>query len=119
MSLWARERRAGPVRRTYWQLDPPRAGAGLLRDQHLPLTAVTDAEVVPNGLAAVRGLRAPGFGVPGDRKIGTWRRRHGRSLVVARRGRLALRVRLIGQRYDELVLDVADPERAAAELSGR
>ena len=97
----------------------PERVAGLLRDQHMPLTAVTGAEVVPNGLAAVRGLRAPGLGVPGYRKIGTWRRRHGRSLVVARRGRPALRVRLTGQRYDELLLDVADPERAAAELSGR
>lgn len=95
----------------------PERVAGLLRDQHLPLTAVTSADVVPDGLAAVHGLRAPGLGLPGFRKIGTWRRRHGRSLVVTRRGRPALRVRLTGQRYEELLLDVAEPERAAAELS--
>lgn len=92
--------------------------AGLLRDQHLPLSCVTGADVVPDGPAAVHGLRAPGLGLLGRRKIGTWRRRHGRrSLVVTRRGRPALRVRLTGQPYEELLLDVADPESAAAELS--
>ncbi len=100
-------------------LHPPGAGGRALRDQHLALSAVTGADVVPDGLAAVRGLRAPGLGLPGYRKIGTWRRRHGRSLVVTRRGRPALRVRLTGHPYEELLLDVADPERAAAALAGR
>ncbi len=35
--------------------------AGLVRDQLIPLTAVTAAEVVPDGLAALRGIRAPGL----------------------------------------------------------
>jgi hypothetical protein len=47
--------------------------AGLLRDQRIPLTAVTAVEVVQDGLAAARGLRAPGLALPGRRKVGTWR----------------------------------------------
>ncbi|MDT0164855.1 hypothetical protein Q9R32_04735 [Actinotalea sp. AC32] len=94
--------------------------AGLLRDQHVPTSAVTGAEVVPDGLAALRGLRAPGLGLPGVRGIGTWRRRHGGStLASVRAGRPALRVTLRGQRWAELLLDVDRPEQVAARLTGR
>ena len=58
--------------------------AGLIGDQRVPMTAVRCAEVVPDGLAAARGLRAPGLGLPGVRKIGTWRRPSGTSLVAVR-----------------------------------
>jgi len=60
--------------------------AGLLRDVEVPLSAVRDVEVVPSGLSATTGLRAPGLGLPGLRKIGTWRRAGRRSLVSVRRG---------------------------------
>ena len=44
---------------------------GLVRDQDVPLSAVTAARVETDGLAAVRGLRAPGLGLPGLRMVGT------------------------------------------------
>jgi hypothetical protein len=56
--------------------------AGLLRDQDIPLSAVRAAEVVPDGLAAARGLRAPGLALPGRRKVGTWRSPTGKTLVA-------------------------------------
>jgi len=88
---------------------------GLLRDQEVPRSAITDVEVVADGLAAVRRVRAPGFGLPGLRKVGTWRGR-GRCLVDVRRGQPALRVRLEGQRYDELLLGTHRAQALADEL---
>ncbi len=91
---------------------------GLLRDVDLPRSAGRDVEVVADGLAAARGLRAPGLGVPGRRKIGTWRRIGERSLVSVRRGQPALRIALEGQRYDTLVIGTDEPAALAAALTG-
>ncbi len=89
--------------------------AGLVRDLAVPLDAVRDAEVVADPLTAVRGLRAPGLGLPGVRKIGTWRRPGERTLVSVRRNQPAVRVRLTGERYDALLIGADD----AAPLAGR
>jgi hypothetical protein len=91
---------------------------GLLRDLEVPLSAVRSAEVVPDGLAAVRGLRAPGLGLPGVRRIGTWRRGGGRSFVSVRRGP-AVRIELTGQRFDTVVVSVTDAAATAADVSAR
>lgn len=92
---------------------------GLLGDQVVPRTAITGVEVVPDGLAAVKGIRAPGLGLPGLRMLGTWRGRGrgAKRLVDVRRGQPALRVLLTGQRYDELLLGTDAPEDLAARLS--
>ncbi|MBX9470412.1 hypothetical protein [Microcella sp.] len=50
----------------------------------LPLHMMRSASSVPDGIAAVRGIRAPGLGVPWWAKIGTWRRRGSRTLAVVR-----------------------------------
>lgn len=92
--------------------------AGLLRDLTVPLGAVTGVEVVPDALAAVRGLRAPGLGLP-SRRIGTWRRRGERALVSVRRGQPGLRLRLSGQRFDTVLLGLPDPAGTAAEVTRR
>jgi hypothetical protein len=89
---------------------------GLLRDLEVPRSSVTSVEAVADGLAAARGLRAPGLGLPGVRKIGTWRARGEKSLVSVRRGQPAVRVRLAGQRFDSLLLGTDDAAALAAEL---
>jgi hypothetical protein len=43
------------------RLIPTEKVLGLLRDVDAPLSAVGDVEVVPNGLTATTGLRAPGY----------------------------------------------------------
>jgi hypothetical protein len=91
--------------------------AGLLRDLTVPLDAVEEVTVVPDGLAAVRGVRAPGLGLPRLRMIGTWRRRGERTLVSVRRGQTALRLRLRGQRVDSVLVGLADPGVTAAEIA--
>ncbi|WP_449063300.1 alpha/beta hydrolase family protein [Planomonospora algeriensis] len=89
--------------------------AGLHGDIRVPLSAIHEVAVVENPVAEARGLRAPGLAVPGQTKIGTWRRAGSRSFVVARRDVPAVRVVLSGARYDELL--VSDP--AATELAAR
>jgi hypothetical protein len=92
---------------------------GLLRDADVPLSQVRDVEVVADGLAAPSGLRAPGYSWPWSRKFGTWRRPRSKSMVSVRRGQPALRIRLEGHRYDELVLGADDAESLAASLRTR
>jgi hypothetical protein len=89
---------------------------GLLRDLEVPRSAVTSAEAVPDGLSATRGLRAPGLGLPGVRKIGTWRGQGEKTLVSVRRGQPAVRVRLSGQRFDTLLVGTDDAAAVAGSL---
>ena len=91
--------------------------AGLLRDQAIPLSAVRTVEVVPDGLEAARGLRAPGLALPGRHKIGTWRSSAGKSLVAVHGHRPAVHLTLEGQRYASLLLTNDAPEELAASLS--
>jgi hypothetical protein len=91
--------------------------AGLLRDQRIPLTAVRDVEVVPDGSAATSGVRAPGLALPGRRKLGTWRSRTGKGLIAVDGHRPALRVTLTGHRYTSLLVSTDAPEELAASLT--
>jgi hypothetical protein len=88
---------------------------GLLRDLEVPLDAVRSVDVVPDGLAAARGLRAPGLGLPGRRKIGTWRRWGSRTLVSVGRGP-AVRLVLSGRRVDTVLVGADDAPRVAAAI---
>ncbi|RFU21236.1 hypothetical protein [Geodermatophilus marinus] len=100
-------------------LSPAEKVLGLLRDLRVPRSAVRSVEALPDGLAATRGLRAPGLGVPGVRKIGTWRGHGEKALVSVRRGQGAVRVRLTGQRFDTLLIGADDAEALAARLAAR
>jgi hypothetical protein len=90
--------------------------AGLLRDLTVPLSAVRAVDLVEDPVHTVQGLRAPGLGLPGLRKIGTWRRSGERAYVCVRRNQPAVRVRLEGQRYDKLLVGTDDAARLVGEL---
>ncbi len=96
-------------------LSPSEKFFGLLGNLEVPRAAITAAEVVPSGLAALRGLRSPGLGLPGVRAIGTWRARGEKSYVSVRRNEPALRLRLTGSRYDTVLVGTT----AAADLAAR
>ncbi|EYR62214.1 hypothetical protein N866_10675 [Actinotalea ferrariae CF5-4] len=104
--------------RTSLRVHPTRSEKilGLLRDTEVPLSAVRAVEVVPDGIAAARGIRAPGLGIPGVRLVGTWRGRSRRALVSVRRQRPAVHVRLEGDRWSELLLDVDEPASVAERI---
>ena len=89
---------------------------GLVRDLDVPLSAVRSVAVAPDGLDAARGLRAPGLGLPGVRKVGTWRRRGEKTLVSVRRNQPALVVELRDARYDRVVVGSDNAAEDAARL---
>ncbi|TFV58815.1 hypothetical protein E4P42_09930 [Mycobacterium sp. PS03-16] len=90
--------------------------AALRGDLRVPLSAVTAVDVVTEPLAAVTGARAPGLGLPGRAKIGTWRQRGRRTFAVARAHVPAVRIALSGQRDDVLIVSLPDAEAVAASL---
>jgi hypothetical protein len=98
------------------QLTTPEKIAGLHGDVRVPLAAVREVAVEDDAIGAVRGLRAPGYSLPGRTKIGTWRRRGHRSFVVVRRDVPAVRVGLAGAGFDELLVSTGDAREVAGAL---
>lgn len=89
---------------------------GLIRDQRIPLDSVTSAELITDPIAATRGWRAPGLGIPGVRKIGHWRGPAGHELVCIRRGEPAVRLRLHNQPFDSVLLGMPDADEKVREI---
>jgi hypothetical protein len=90
--------------------------AALHGDLRLPRAAVRGVEVVDHALAALRGIRAPGLGLPRIVAIGTWRHQGGKDFVVARRGQRGLRLVLTGQPWRAVLVGLADPDEVARRL---
>jgi len=88
---------------------------GLLRNLRVPLSAIVAVEVVRDGRAAVRGVRAPGLG-GWMRRIGTWRATDDKQYVSVSRDRPAVKAILRGQRYQTVLIGLDDAERVAAEI---
>ena len=91
---------------------------GLVRDQTIPRSAVTDVTIIDDGLSATKGLRAPGLGLPRRRKLGTWRRPGRKELVDVRHGEPTLRLSLTGHAYQAALLGTPDGHTLARQLSG-
>jgi hypothetical protein len=69
--------------------------AGALRgDVRVPLSAVRAVTVSERPFRDLRGLRAPGAGLPGVIALGTWRYRGGKDFAALYRGGPALVVEL-------------------------
>lgn len=91
--------------------------AGLVRDQHIPLAAIRAVEVVPDGIAATSGVRAPGLALPGHRMVGTWRSRTGKALMAVHGRGPAVRITLDGQQhYTSLLISHDDADTLATSL---
>jgi uncharacterized protein len=98
------------------QLTPAEKVAGLHGDIRIPLTAITDVAVVPDALAAVHGLRAPGLALPGRTKIGIWRTKDGAEFVIAARGQAGVRLTLTGQRLASVLVGDEDAQALAERI---
>jgi hypothetical protein len=99
-------------------LTPLEKLGGFSGDVRVPRRAITSVELVGDGLAAVRGLRAPGLALPGRIKLGTWRGRGGATFVAVRRGEPALRLELEGERYASVLVSTPEAEALARRLQG-
>ena len=76
----------------------------------LPLDSIRSATSVPDGISAVRGFRAPGLGIPGWAKIGTWRRRGSRTLAVVRGRGPALHLQLSEGPISQVLVSTPDAD---------
>lgn len=83
----------------------------------LPLDTIEAVDVVPDALAAVQGLRAPGLGVPGGAKIGTWRRRRGTTIALVRGRGPGLRIRTTDRATQVVVVSTPQAADLAAQLA--
>jgi hypothetical protein len=83
-----------------------------------PVSSVTAAVAVPDAWKELRGIRAPGTGLPFVIAYGTRRFGGGKDFVLVRGGRRpALRVEFAeGAPYSRLVASVSSPESLAADI---
>ncbi|HXW44188.1 MAG TPA: hypothetical protein VEL03_05350 [Streptosporangiaceae bacterium] len=94
-------------------LEKVEAGHGNLT---IPRSAITSAEVVPDGMDQVRGFKVLGTGLPGVIEAGTFRGSQGSLFAVCHGRKPAVVLRLTGQRHDVVVVTVENAEEVAAAL---
>lgn len=90
---------------------------GLMGARTIPRSAVTEVALENDPLGATRGLRAPGLGVPGSVKIGTWRGKGRRMYVSIRRTTPAVRIEATGLDRDAFLVSVPDAAEIVTALS--
>jgi hypothetical protein len=86
-------------------------------DVRVARTAVRAVRVVADPWPELRGIRAPGTGIPGVIALGTRRGRGTRDFAAVYRRRPAVVVELEGDRFDRLVVTDDDAVATAAALS--
>jgi hypothetical protein len=84
--------------------------AALHGDVAFPLDLVSRAEGVPEGLAAVRGLRAPGLGIPGVVMLGTTRHAGGKDFCAVRGRGPAILIELDGHPFARILVSTPEPD---------
>jgi hypothetical protein len=87
-------------------------------DVRVPLRTVRSVYVEPDPYSALRGIRAPGTGIPGVIALGTRRFPGGEDFAAVEGGGPAVRVDLADAKFGRLVVSVPDPERTVAEIRG-
>jgi hypothetical protein len=81
----------------------------------VPRTSVTGARAVPDGMAEVHGIRT-GTGLPGVIMVGTARDGDSVTFAVCHGRAPAVVLDLAGQRYDRIVVTVANPGEIVSGL---
>jgi len=85
-------------------------------DVKVPTTAVASIEVAPDPWAEVRGVRAPGTGIPRIIMIGTTRGSFGRDFCVIRGRGPAVVVNLCEGPFQRWIVSATDALEVAANL---
>jgi hypothetical protein len=90
---------------------------GALRSHvRVPAAAVRSVRVSERPFRELRGIRAPGTGIPGVVALGTWRYRDGKDFVAVYRGGPALVVELDGAPFARLIVSSHDAARLRDDL---
>ncbi len=87
-------------------------------DLHVPLATVRAVRVVDDAWPELRGIRAPGTGIPGVIAVGTRRGSFGKDFAVVHGRETAVVVELAGAPYSRLIVTNADAENIAAAIRG-
>jgi hypothetical protein len=85
-------------------------------DVRVALVAVQAVRVVDDAWPELRGIRAPGTGIPGVIAVGTRRGPFGKDFAVVHGQERAVVVDLAGADYGRLVVTTPDAESVAAEI---
>ena len=89
---------------------------GLHGDVRLPLSSVTSAHSVDDVWQELRGMRAPGTGVPGTLAVGTWRGGFGKDFAVVHGHGPGVVVEVAGEEYVRLLVST-DADVIATHLA--
>jgi hypothetical protein len=95
--------------------DLERLGA-LHGDVRVPASSVRSVRLTGQPLREIRGIRAPGTGIPRVLALGTWRYSGGKDFVVAHRNEPGLVVELDGVAYKRLIVSSHDAALLADAL---
>jgi hypothetical protein len=87
------------------------------RDLAVPRDAVTSARVTSDVWSELRGIRAPGTGIPGVIAVGTRRGSFGKDFAVVHGKGPGVVVELVGQAFERIVITVPDPEAEVARIT--
>jgi len=90
---------------------------GFRRDLSAPLSSVTAARVVEDPWSELRGIRAPGTGVPGVVAVGTRRGSFGKDFAAVHGKVPGVVVEFDGQEFGRWVVTVDDPGTVAASVA--
>src|SRR3984885_1462400 len=85
-------------------------------DIHVALAAVHDVRAVDDAWPELRGIRAPGTGIPGVIAVGTRRGSFGKDFAVVHGRERAIVVELDGASYSRLILTTPDADNVAADV---
>jgi len=90
---------------------------GLHGDIRVPLGAVAEVAITERPFGEVRGMRAPGTGLPGRIALGTWRARRGeKGFAAIYRGKHGVIVRLREGEFAWLCVSADDPQGVVARI---
>src|SRR5471032_596440 len=93
-----------------------RFGACVTHDLAAPLAAVRSVRVADDAWSELRGVRAPGSGIPGLLALGTRRHSLGRDFVAIYGKGPAVVIELVGARLARLVVSSRDASDVADEI---
>jgi hypothetical protein len=85
-------------------------------DVHVPLAAVRAVRVVDDAWPELRGIRAPGTGIPGVIAVGTRRGSFGKDFAVVHGREMAVVIELEGASYARLIVTTPDAEKVAEAM---
>jgi hypothetical protein len=90
---------------------------GFHRDLTVPLASLTAVRAVGDPWPELRGIRAPGTGMPGVVAVGTRRGAFGKDFAAVHGKGPAVVVELDNQEFQRWVLTVDDPDAVVARVA--